>query len=404
MMKSRAFLSVVFLLLSMPCCTALNGGAYGPRHEGQLATRSVALVSADNTVQYVQTKYGQTFRSYSNQFKVVYLCWQGNTESSIGADCGITAATVEYPTGVYTTVTFSGSASGTVTDGSSLASDTINIVVQPGDTIIVRTLMHNTVGIPLSNNVTNIAGGDQFECSSSPLADKTRGGTLANSGCTGLYVPTAIVGQTTVPSICILGDSRAWGIVGTTINRGYSQTIASAYGYISFGISGTTAASFVSVHAKRVALVNSYCTHIIVEYGGADIAGGASVATTQANLQTIWGFFTGVSFQTTYEPLLSAASPLCPASGSAGPLTSGQTPDSHEANRVAMNTWIRTTPTGIRQFFEIANVFETATNSGKWLTDGVTCLYTGDGTHEIDAGYAKMVSDNAIPTSAFTWP
>jgi hypothetical protein len=69
-----------------------------------------------------------------------------------------------------------------------------------------------------------------------------------------------------------------------------------------------------------------------------------------------------------------------------------QTPAATEANRVSLNTWLRTVPSPLTGVVEIADVFETARNSGLWKVNGTANYYTTDGIHPSALGHTDAAA------------
>jgi lysophospholipase L1-like esterase len=67
--------------------------------------------------------------------------------------------------------------------------------------------------------------------------------------------------------------------------------------------------------------------------------------------------------------------------------TGNQTPESSNAVRVQVNDWIRTVPSPLSGYFEIADLAETARNSGIWKAG-----YTSDGLHPNATGHSALAA------------
>lgn len=383
----------------------LVGGAVTHTHTGQLATRSAVPTSFIAGLKYIQSKSGHIFRTPATEFKIVIPCWMvvadgaagTGTEVALGANCDV-AAGIEYPDNVFTQVRFSGSASATITDGTSLVSDTISLNVPRDALVYVRIWLHNTAGIISAGLGFAVDTASPFNegatCSATVIADKTISGTIVGSQCH-VFPPIAIVGNSPDPSICIIGDSRATGsdiMDGSGDNGDIAPSVGAHFGYIKFAISGTSAAQFVAgPSTRRIALSNAYCTDVIVELGGNDTFN----ATLQTNLTTIYGYFTGRVWQTTFEPISTSNNQWIDLAGQTASLQPGLS---------NTNDWIRTTPAPLAGYFDLADATETSRSSGKWKFDGTPFKYTVDGRHGSVAGYALIVAANAIPSSAFHYP
>jgi hypothetical protein len=73
-----------------------------------------------------------------------------------------------------------------------------------------------------------------------------------------------------------------------------------------------------------------------------------------------------------------------------------QTPVTGEAQRVAYNTSLRTSPPSwVAGIFDVAAQVESSLNSGAWKATGTAFGYTADGIHETTAGNL-LIQNSAI--------
>jgi hypothetical protein len=318
-----------------------------------------------------------TARDNLDSLRLVYANWY-QSESNGGSTAAVTAS-VEYPIGVYTQVGFAGTGAATLTAGATVTSDTVPVAIPDGADFFVRTYFINSTGVPINAIPGDYANGDACEIGTS-VDDKTMSGTIGvtNPGANLLYTPVAIIGYTTKPTFALVGDSRVIGgsdsVAGdTTGDMGcIARSIGAAYGYMNMGNGGEFAQTFIATHAKRLALA-AYCSHVVVEYGINDIGSGRTAAQVYADLQTIWGYFTGKTvIQQTITPYTS--------SSDGWTTLAGQTPQSIVAARPALNDLIRATPIATARYVEVADVVESSRNSGKWKVPGYADLV--DGIHE----------------------
>jgi hypothetical protein len=353
---------------------------------GQVASHSFMPTSFSATNKQIMSRTRHVCRENVSQVQLIFPNWYANN-SAPGADATITAS-IEYPVGTFTQVTFSASASGTIPNGSTLTSDPVNLAIAKGDAFYSRSYFTSTAGIIYHGQVNTLSLGERVAFGVSGIVDMTMGGTVPAGSDIG-YAPLAIIGQTRVPSFALLGDSKVAG-VGDTVSTTTSavgelaRSFGNDFAYINLGFTGTTAAQIVAQGASgpRV-LAGLYCSHVICELGVNDLPRGA--APILADLQTIRGFFPGRPFvQSTITPKTTGAWTLADGSD--------QTVTAQESSRVSLNASIRAIPSGFAGFLEIADQVESARDSGKWKAPG----YTADGLHETPTGYLAIQNSGAI--------
>lgn len=413
-MKRLLALAALFCALVAPANAWRTGTA---TYLGQVTTRAWVPQNFLASSKWIMAASGHILRSSVTSIQIVDTCWYiGVTETAAGADCTIIRS-VENPrgSGNFTQVTYKGLTTGVIPNGTSLVSDPISITAAAGVTIGTRALINNTAGVVVTggNGITNFATfGDVANCSATPLSDQTMGGVIT-AACSGnSYMPIAIIANTTAPAICILGDSIARGTNDTVDASGDVGSVARSIGptlaYINISVGGTKISDFNSSHAQRLNIINPYCTHVIVELGINDIGNGASAATTESRLTTLYALIVSKRiYQTTLIPATTSSGTCSgsPPNVGTGWATSGDQSIPVTYNpRPTVNDWIRANTASIAGFFEVADVLETARNSGLWVTTGVGCVNTGDGIHGLTTGYKLIPTANAIPVATFTWP
>lgn len=336
--------------------------------------------------------------------KIIVPNWNVTTSAS-GVELGVgasatTTASIEYPAGVFTQLTFSGSATGTIANGSSLTSDYANVSIPSGATFYTRIYYTSTAGIVFSTTgvvgklLQDTARGDAFNYGASGIVDQTMGGTITGPDTPHVtFSPLAIIGVTNEPSVCVIGDSIGFGYDDTPDASGDMGMVARAIGptfaYLNMSVSSDRANWWVSNHTQRLALT-SYCSHIINELGFNDLFGaGRTVAQVQGDLETIWGLFSKPVYQTTVTPRTTSTDGWT--------TTTNQTTTAGESNRTTLNDWIRAGQPDVTAYFETADVMETARNSGIWKAG-----YTNDGSHPIQSSYITVQNSGAIATSTIS--
>ncbi|MEO6381982.1 MAG: SGNH/GDSL hydrolase family protein [Nitrobacter sp.] len=315
----------------------------------------------------------------------------GTSEVAFGANVTITAS-IEYPAGVFTQITFSGSATGTITDGSYITSDACPVSIPNGASFWVRSFVNCTAGIAWSN-YTDTNNGEAGNLAASGLSDQTLGGTIPNDH--GPYRPVSIVATTRKPSVLMLGDSRCGGFTDTVTDasgdRGeIARSIGPVLAYINMGVNSDRAVTFVTSHTNRLA-IGLCCSHVIGQYGINDLinVNNYTAAQFEANMATVAGYFPNRPFfPCTVAPDTTSTDSWSTAAN--------QTIKTNEAARQTYNTSIRTLGPSWRRWgcLDIASIMEDQANIGKWVSAGGAV--TGDGLHENTLGNATLKSSGVI--------
>ena len=195
-----------------------------------------------------------------------------------------------------------------------------------------------------------------------------------------MYAPLAIIGYTTQPSVCGVGDSRFWGLgdslTDATGDAGeVFRSIGPFFGYTKLASSGVTALSTTTHFVARLAVV-PYCTHMIDGLGINDLAASTTAANLATYRTTIAGFFpNAVIFGATLVPETTSSDSWA--------TTTNQTVS---VNPTTFNALVRlgitgesnyfdvdyaTDPTAINKFPVAPNIFATSGTAGYGTTDGI---------------------------------
>jgi hypothetical protein len=317
-------------------------------------------------------------------------------EAGLGSTTAITAS-IEYPTGTFTQVKFSGTATGTIPDGGILVSDSVAANIPIGTYFNVRDWLSNGAGILYRSGLNG--PGEVAAFAPSGVPDMTMGGTITSSGGQVGYFPAAIVGLTQRPSVYLLGDSRVFGQNDppndATGDAGeLARSIGPSFGYINDGLPSDKITSFLASHTNRRALA-AYTSDIISELGINDLLGSVTASTTLSNLQSLWALFPGKKiFQTTLPPITTSTDSWA--------TLVNQTVASWNSQRTSLNNAIRAVPSGANGYFEVANVVESSQDSGKWQVDGTANKYTSDGIHESPFANQAIHNSGNIATTSIT--
>jgi hypothetical protein len=361
----------------------LSGGA-SQSYTGVGATRAFMLgdtTDAAHTQAILRTAHFA--RDNLTSFQLLFSDWQGGGESGSGAATTISAV-IEYPIGVTRTrVTFGGLSNGTIPNGGSLLSDAIAVAIPQGAKFYIRQFKTNANGFVYNQyELANSALGDLVQVAASGLTDNLMTGD-PTSNSTFVMAP-AVIATISVPSVLIIGDSRA---VGTSDTAGgnangdageIARSIGPNFGYVKMALAGETASGAQGNSAQR-ASVAAYVTHIISNFGINDVRAGTSLANIQSYLQSLWANVGSDRYviQTTVAPSELSGSP-----------------ESTNPVRTALNDWLRANPAlptgGVA---ENADVVESARNSGLWKSG-----YTTDLIHENSTGYQAIQNAGIFPS------
>lgn len=325
------------------------------------------------------------------------------------------AAAVEMPDTTLLPVLFNGRQTAVIDPGGYVVSDPLPLPpsMVAGTVFWSRTYVAVTSGQkwPLNTTSSNAGEGTVTNGAIGLLAS----GTVPNSFTFG-YAPVCAIGGTVnaVRSLAVVGDSIAAGQGDAPApfaggDPGYIQRAAYSanLGYVTLARPGEQATQFVAptVFTNRFGLVAG-CTHAVVQYGINDVNTGRSLAQMQGDALTLWRAVSGrgvICFQTTITPSSTATNTV---------------PASNDAVRTGFNDWLRagapispttgaavavgtsgavlagTTGHPLTGYFEIADIAETARNSGLWKAG-----YSDDGTHPNTTGHTALAA--GVDTSLF---
>lgn len=333
------------------------------------------------------------------------------TESEVASGAPVTfTASIEYPVGTFTQVLFSGLTSAVVANGASVVSDVITVSIPYGARFYSRIYMVTTAGIFWQSIMTSdTANGEALNIGVAGVSDLTMGGTVTNN-VNGIFSPVAIIGSTRKPTVVLMGDSRTYG-VGDSYSDGAGElgqitrslAASSAVNYLNLSMSGGRADTWLSQdHSRRVALTNTYGTHIIEAHGinVFDLPGGtpAYEATQLTGIKAL--FLTLPMYGVTCYPHSTSSDAWATIANQ------GQGPN--PSNRIGWNDNLRSGSyaAAFAGYFEIADVLESARDSGLWncpVAGGGTAnaVLTGDGLHSLQAGCLLIKNSGVINPGVF---
>jgi hypothetical protein len=212
------------------------------------------------------------------------------------------------------------------------------------------------------------------------------------------FGPSAIIGSTTKRSFALIGDSRTIGIQDgpSDPNRGCTGETARAintlgFGHLNLGVGFDRADKYIASHTRRLALAG-YCSDVVLGFGANDLFARTS-AQIVADSQTIAGYFAaGV------KKYIYTLPPIAVTSSDGFATVANQSINFPEFERRIYNGLLRAGVTGFVKTWEIADVPESARDSGKWRVD--LGLLNGfpiaDATHENALGNSTIASSGAI--------
>lgn len=328
--------------------------------------------------------------------KLVYGNWRVDfTNGDVGLGTATTySAAIEYPAGTFKQVTFSGATSIAVADLGEAISDAIAISIPKNAYFWVRTLTTSVTGILYVGKGADTAHGEAMDFGVT-VVDKTMSGTITD-GAAGIVTPYAILGYSAMPSVFLAGDSRTFGQLDTYTGNVstdvgvLARSIGPELPYINCGIPTDSAFKASTLSTLRVSLAKRFCTHVVCGYGINDVNFySRSAAQALTDLKAVWTLYAPLTvYQTTLGPVTTSTDSWA--------TTGNQTTAASNANRVTLNNSIRQS-TAIAGVMEIADVEESARDSGIWKAPG----YTTDGLHETQLACAVVVSSGAVSPGRF---
>ncbi len=361
---------------------------------GQVATRcAISAIFANNANQIMnRSKHHATENITALQ--VAWANWYVATDTGIETPTGAAAtitASIEYPAGTFTQLTFSGSATGTIPDGGTLLSDRATVTIPQGAAFYVRMFWTNSAGVIMRYPGANNAA-DAWNITST---DSTMSGTVTQQNAGFWQPPIAIVAYTKRPSLFLSGDSHFYGygdFVGGThaensLGCGWSErNILNKFGVINAGAPGETIHTATGRYAKRLA-VSRYCSHVLVGYGINDFNTlGRTAAQIAGDRATLAAMFTGQG-----QTVIGATLLYVTTSTDNWATLANQTVSANEAQRVAFNGLVRATIAGESVYIDPDFVLDPDAN-GKWPANGTAVYYTADGVHGSPAAIALLAN------------
>lgn len=380
--------------------TAARGGILnGARRPylGQVATRCFVhnsnLISATGW----NGRTGQYARDNITNPQIVIGNWWAHPtvgDEGLGGTLTLTAS-IEYPAGTYTPAKFGGSTSVVVADGGQAITDPIPVFIPKGALFFTKrySIAGNAFGFcGAADPQQNLALGDM---SNNSNTDETLTSST-DAGFNAFIPPLAIVAQTRLPSIGIIGDSRIIGTGDTSVDAtgdtGYCRLFGDQFAYTSMAAAGDTLSAIVTNSPKRLAILDTYTTHHWVSAGLNDFVAGSTGAAVLAFLNT---FLAG---RPNYSRIITNDHAPATTSTDSWATTGNQTATAFEANRVAYNSGVLALQ-GLNQILRIETLEKASGSAFAWIVNGGANFATADGTHETTAQLIRLKANNPFTAS-----
>ena len=314
-------------------------------------------------------------------------------------------ASLEYPKGTYTRLTFGGVSPHTIPASTNAIADACAAIVPIGARFWINSLVNCPSGIfttngPVSDTNQRVSGDQNLASATAIATDWTMQPYGGAGAMTSMNPPIAIWAMSSKESIIVYGDSRAAGLKdqqGGSFNGGYggfgeiTRGFDAYVAYCNVGCPTGTAAGFIAQHTQRAALKAAH-TQVHYQYGINDLNAGTTAATLEGYATTIVGYFTGMKVSANTIP------PQCTSTD--GFLTqAAQTQFAGAAQRQLYNTYLRGTTHPFGVVYDISDIGEYH-RGGTWLTPDVDpriiAPITFEGTHWSPWGYLFLQKSGAV--------
>jgi hypothetical protein len=344
----------------------------------------------------------------------------GGTET-VGPNDITVRASIEFPATTFIPLFFSGKRDVVINPGGLVWSDWVAVSIPAATQFWSRTYVtvaNNTMQWPLAGSFS--AALSEGSNNSATPSDQTTTGTLSGGGYG--YGPFSMQGRYLASGslrIAGVGDSRMAGNNDTDLLNGW-------FGRAFTGVAFTQRIAYPSekaqtflanaTGARRKALLEG-CNVAVCNYGINDLSGGRTTAQLQADVISIWSYLAArgmKTWHTTLEPETTTTD--------AWATLANQTIAGWNGNRTAFNDWLRdgapvtsaanltavatgtvgalragSTGHPLSGYIELADLAESARNSGKWVVTGAANYATSDGIHPTAAIHTLMA---AVPNIA----
>jgi len=342
-----------------------------------------------------------------------------DVEMAIGVHSMDISAAIEYPAGVFTPLTFGGATMGSIAPMAELASDLVPIFIPKGSKYWIRIYRHNPDGIYFTDkgyagtgtsSVQGDSDGGMWGTSIASFngATVTSGNVVTQytvPGTNNCYtaMPVVIFGtlRNPKPAIALIGDSRVRGEEDTDTSSFFlgelDRSLGQYFNTANFGVSSDKIATFLTNGIRRMAVINKYFTHAIIELGVNDVfSGSASLAQMKANIGSLLLLFPGLKkYLTTLAPLTTSTDNWATAYN--------QTITANDSVRTGYNTWLRTATISnvsgivdVAAYVEVDKTNTLSLNGGYWITDGIAGTYVSNNNTDTPYGFHETTLGNIL--------
>lgn len=316
-------------------------------------------------------------------------------------------ASIEYPAGTFTRLTFGGNNQVVLTGGNAVVADACPLVIPKGERFWVRTFLAASSGglsprcsYPAAPSVIGVTDGADTSGSSKLLT-----GTIAVSASGNVWGPSAIFGRVAragARGFLLFGDSVQFGAsdatsVGAKGGSGiFQRALDPKYPWASIAVGGATLQALVSLPTKITAIMDAMAplggpTDVVANYCINDLKAGRTVSQLKADYQTLLGLTGGRFWPVTVGPrTTSATSNWTVTPGDQVPRTDGQW-----SNHPTFNQDVRAGLPGMAGYIEGGDLYASSRDSGYWAAHSPA--WTDDGTHHTSAGASAIAAAMVIP-------
>lgn len=322
-------------------------------------------------------------------------------------------------------VTFGGASVGVIEPGKLLVADAVpGLVLLAGKTFYTQTWVSvANLGEkwPLAVPVTVSANGEGY--AATDLSQNVNAGSGIIGTAVAAYGPLGVLGVSSAPSLLGDGDSIGLGYSGSDpagIYTGFiSRALNGGFGWVTIATDGERADHVTTaggIQVRSQAALN--CKYAIVHFGRNDLSGGRTAAQIEVDLISHGRVLATMGI----KPFACTVPPRTTTTDSYATLAN-QTVHASEAERVALNVWIRggmpinaTTKApvavgtgGAKVAGDVGHPYagkfdtcagaESSQDSGKWKVTGAANYATTDGIHPTGAVYVLMAAQ--VTTASF---
>lgn len=284
---------------------------------------------------------------------------------------------------------FNGSRTKTIAAGGIAFTDPLGFRVAKGTLLKVRTYTDAGSGNVIKPNLANY---DSSGGGKSAGVDYADSGSIS-TGTAYIFGPSLVIGQCQNPCLLVIGDS----VMDANASTGYPRRRygdVPTYGWqcglqanvLSIAISGDSLAARKNTTKYIRTQVYQYADVALVGLGINDFMSGSTDVQIRASLETLWEELVerGLRvWQTTITPRSTSTDSWATVENQTALNMPG---------RGTLNDYIRTIPSPLTGIVEIADVVESARNSGKWKA-----AYTADGLHPATGNSTQQLLFEAIP-------